>query len=878
MSLQTYRRKRDFRKTSEPKGGGRSRRGKRTGLRFVVQKHAATRLHYDFRLELDGVLKSWAVPKGPSLDPDEKRLAVEVEDHPIDYADFEGVIPKGQYGGGTVMVWDRGTWSTEDADPSAALRAGKLSFQLKGEKLTGGWTLVRLKDKGEKPNWLLMKQDDDEATGENVLEKFKSAKTGRTMAVIANEADAVWDATRKGSNDRKPPTASRPKRNVLPSRSSGIKGVDPAHVDGAMKGPVPRGLSPQLCTPAETAPSGPAWIHEIKFDGYRLLAFKTRGSVKLITRAGKDWTARFRPIARAVAEMKAASAVVDGEAVIQDAKGRTSFQQLQQAIKTKRFDRLTFMAFDLPYCDGFDLTRTPLLKRKAILKTLIGEGNGVLQFSEHVRGEGGEMQRQACRSHLEGVVCKRIDAPYASSRNRDWLKVKCSKRQELVVVGWTAPGGGRKHFGSLLLGAHDSKGRLVYTGRVGTGFSAATLKDLKGRMALLATNESPLDVLPTAAESRGVHWVRPVLVCEIEFTEWTDDGRLRHPSFQGLREDKSAATVTIESKAPIRLRTPAGEESMPKKRARPVSMSAAGKRQKQETPTVHGVVITHPDRVVDEAGGLTKIDLVQYYDAIADRILPFLVDRPLSTVRCPTGRNGGCFFQKHMGGTFSAPVKSIRVKEKSGQADYIAIDSAEGLITLIQFGVIELHPWGSRKGTIEKPDMMSFDLDPGPGVGQKTVIAGAKRVREVLGDAGLESFVKTSGGKGLHVVAPLQPKASWDTVKNFARAVATFLTREEPENYIDTLSKAKREGKIFIDYLRNGRGSTSVAPYSVRAREKLPISLPVAWSAIGRLHSSHGITIADIRKLTRRADPWEDFFNVRQSLEESLAKGLRDSA
>jgi bifunctional non-homologous end joining protein LigD len=682
---------------------------------------------------------------------------------------------------------------------------------------------------------------------------------------------------------------------------------------------MPDELSPQLCTLVDHAPAADGWIHEIKFDGYRFLAWKRDGEVTLITRAGNDWTHRFKPIAQAIAGLPVDNAIIDGEATIVDAAGRTSFQQLQKAIKEGHFESLAFFVFDLVYCDGFDLRATPLVERKALLARIVpphGGGKALLRYSDHVAGGGESVERHACKLHLEGIICKRADAPYTSARTRDWLKVKCTRRQEFVIVGWTPPERSRKHFGSLLLAAHDQKGRLTYTGRVGTGFTEVLLSDMMSRMKPLARKMSPLDVEPPRAEVRGAHWIDPKLVGEVEFTEWTDEGRLRHPSFQGLREDKNPADVTIEMPKPLAtLTTPSKRSREPHRRnvvktkpsrvvvakrstpqLKPAKSTTITKRPAPKTslvkttnaktsagktspaasdpPVVQGVTITNPARIIDESSGLTKLDLVRYYDDVADLILPFIVDRPLSTVRCPTGRGGGCFFQKHLGETFSDPIKPMRVKEKNGVADYISIDSAKGLITLIQFGVIEIHPWGAKNSAIEKPDVLTFDLDPGPGVSTADVKAGAGRVREILESVGLRSFLKTSGGKGLHVIVPLSPNADWETAKSFAHAVATFMTQENPGKYIDTLSKAKRNGRIFVDYLRNGRGATSVAPYSVRARENLPVSMPIPWEALPRLTSFNAVTISDATALLkkRRKDPWADYFTLRQRLS---AKAIR---
>lgn len=915
MALKQYQRMRDFSVTPEPRGGS-AKVGRQAT--FVVQKHAASRLHYDFRLALEGTLKSWAIPKGPSLDPSQKRLAVQVEDHPLEYADFEGVIPRGQYGGGTVMVWDRGLWSPLDENPARALERGKLSFTLDGEKLRGTWTLARIRggpaaDGGK--NWLLIKHDDEFAERQTPAHgggPALSVKTGRDMDQIARGERAAPEGARRRAAkpsgagrvakprspraERTSPALKAPesaglrargrtssdraggprRRNVAGRRGAAGRdsavagaGIDAAALAHARPAPMPRHFRPQLCVLAEDAPEGEAWLHEIKFDGYRLLCHCDGGGVRLITRAEKDWTDRFPPIVKALEELPVQDAIVDGEATILDPAGRSSFQQLQQAIKARRFDRLAFFAFDLPYCNGYDLTAAPLRERKALLQRLIPEGGaGVLRFSDHVIGHGVEVHAQACKLGLEGIVSKHAESPYAQARTRNWLKVKCGRRQEFVVIGWTPPAGTRKHFGALLLGARDAQGRLVYVGRVGTGFDAAGLKDLAGRLAPLAVEGTPADVPPTRAEQRGVRWVRPRLVAEVEFSEWTDDGRLRHPAFVGLREDKEADEVTLETPdasttARVSRRASKGKHKPAGSAGRTGASSVAAGR-----PSVADVLISNPDRVLYPEQGLTKLDLARYYDAVADHMLPYVVGRPLSTVRCPKGRTGQCFFQKHMNETLSEPVRPIAVREKGGSAEYIGIDSRAGLVTLVQFGVLEIHPWGARADDLERPDVLTFDLDPGEGVEFSRVAEAALRVRAALAEVGLESFVKTSGGKGLHVVVPLQPRASWAEAKGFARAVSLSVVRQDEKHYVATSAKALRRGRIFIDYLRNDRGATSVAPFSTRAREGAPVSMPLGWEELENVDSASAFTVRDVpQRLARlKDDPWRGYFRKRQQL------------
>ncbi len=931
MGLKQYNAKRDFSKTAEPSGQSATKTGRDAGRMFVVQKHDATRLHYDFRLELDGVLKSWAVPKGPSLNPADKRLAVEVEDHPIAYAEFEGIIPKGQYGGGTVMVWDRGVWTTGEKNPAAALKRGKLTFTLDGEKLHGEWTLTRLRDtqrtSGGKHNWLLIKRTDDQVRtdGQLVDEQPLSVKTGRDLGAIAQDADAEWtshassNGTAKRAKHAKKKTGAT-KKPAAWSKAGGPSPDELATVEGARASRMLTDLTPQLCTLSEKVPRGDGWLHEIKFDGYRLLAYKDAGSVRLITRNGNDWTRRFGPIAGAVAGLPCGTAVVDGEATIVGESGRTTFQALQQAMKAQTFDALVFFVFDLLYLDGYDLTRTPLVERKRLLKRLLDAhaDDALIRYSDHVVGGGASVRESACQLALEGVISKKADAPYVQGRSRTWVKVKCGHRQEFVVIGYTDPSGSRKHFGSLVFGVHDAKGRFIYAGRAGTGYDAAALKQIGARLAKLKRARHPLDVSPPRAKARGVHWVEPELVAEVSFTQWTHDGRLRHPVFEGLREDKKPEDVRIETPghggaraveeaaadevAEIEAEEPQDteeEDAMPPAAAEPgrkkqtkkkgatkaasrTPSPRGGERAARSTKSdrenvVAGIAISSPDRVVFPDAGLTKLDLVRYYESVAEWILPYVADRPLSVVRCPQGRAKQCFFQKHLADTFAEPVFGIRVKEEAGEADYLGIDSVGGLVSLIQFGVIEIHPWGARRDQLDKPDLITFDLDPSEEVGFDAVKEGAAHVKALLDEAGLVSYLKTSGGKGLHVVAPLTRKAEWDEAKAFAHAVALRMAGDRPDRYLAVMSKAKRRGKVFVDYLRNGRGATSVAPYSVRARAGAPVSMPIAWEELFALESPAAYTVRNTAEhLTKRkTDPWADFFSRRQQITASKLRTVR---
>ncbi len=827
MELEEYEQKRNFDTTPEPEGRvGPSL----AGNLYVIQKHAASRLHYDLRLELDGVLKSWAVPKGPSLRAGEKRLAVHVEDHPVEYGAFEGVIPEGEYGGGTVMLWDRGTWAPI-GDPREGFLKGDLKFELHGQKLRGSWVLARMKGKAgeEDKNWLLIKKRDGAAISgtepEPVETRNRSVSTGRTMEEIREEGNLV-----------------RPSPVV------------PANLPGARKAPQPVSFRPQLAVSRSDPPEGDDWVHEIKYDGYRILSLLAGGRVRLLSRNGREWTDRFREIATALSALPVESCILDGEVVVVDEKGRTDFQALQNLLQGIAAGSLAYFVFDLPWCAGYDLTRTPLLERKTLLKQLLeplGHNSRVL-FAEHIRGQGGSVFNSACRLGLEGIVSKQANSPYEQKRSRRWGKVKCFRRQEFVVGGFTDPGGAREGFGALLLGCHDPGGNLLYAGRVGTGFDDRMLRKLSAMLFPMQVSRSPFVNPPTGYEARGVHYIRPELVVEVEFSDWTSDGILRHPSFKGIREDKDPAEIVREES--LSAKTP----SLPP--ARPAAASS-------------GPYLTNPDRVFYPEIGITKQDLADYYADIADRILPHLRGRPLSLVRCPEGRGKECFFQKHLGDSAPRDLKSLQIKEKDGREYYSVLDDAAGLTALAQIGVLEIHVWGSREQALEQPDMMIFDLDPAPDVAWERMIEAALTVRDRLAETGLASFVKTTGGKGLHIVVPLLPAADWTTVKAFSKALADRIVRDAPEKYIATMSREKRKGKIFIDYLRNGRGATSIAPYSTRKRQNAPVAVPVSWEELisGGLRSD-SFTLHNIRRRLESLaeDPWEGYFPVRQEITDEM--------
>ena len=834
-NLDEYNRRRDFRRTAEPPGkAGNRRAGKRNGGAYLIQKHDASRLHYDFRLELDGVLKSWAVTRGPSLDPKDKRLAVRTEDHPLDYGDFEGVIPEGEYGGGTVMLWDRGTWEPKD-DPREGLSKGKLSFHLRGERLTGDWALVRMrgKKKEKRENWLLVKERDAaaDASGSLLKRHTDSVASGRTMAQIA-QSGAVLGEEEERSGKRR-------------GKAAGTQGRAR-----------PTFVAPQLATLVDTAPQGGDWLHEIKWDGYRIQAIIDGGRVRLMTRNRKDWSDRFPAIRDLLKDLPAKRAVIDGEVVAltgEAADGgmpRSDFAALQQAMESGA--ALCYVAFDLLHRDGDDLRKLPLHERKAALRDLIGaglEGKGAeLRFCDHLAGEGPAVHAHACDMGLEGIVSKRADRPYRSGRGRDWLKAKCARREEFVIAGFSPSDKKGRPFASLLLGSFEN-GDLVYRGRVGTGFDAEMMADLATKMRSLSRKTAPFEEVP-ATIARTARWVTPKLVAQIAYTERTPDGLLRHPAFQGLREDKAAEEVHLD-------------------RSETDDTAAAGE----------GIALTHPDRVLFPEQGITKGDLADYLAAVADRILPHLARRPLSLVRCPQGRAKACFFQRHRMPGMPDAVHALPIVEKDGtKADYLYVEDAAGLRALAQFGVLELHIWGAPATDVEKPDRLVFDLDPDEGLDFAAVRDAARDMRDLLAALGLQSFPLLTGGKGVHVVAPLTPARGWEEVKGFARGLSERLAQAAPDRFVAKASKQARKGRIFLDWLRNERGATAICPFSPRARKGAPVAVPVTWDELARATSGGDYDMAKLRRRLGRlkADPWAGYFDCRQRITAAALKAVAD--
>ncbi|MGJ3264070.1 MAG: DNA ligase D [Salinarimonas sp.] len=871
--LGRYRDKRDFAATPEPRGRPTPRRTAER-LRFCVQKHAARRLHYDLRLELDGVLLSWAVTRGPSLVPGDKRLAVHTEDHPLDYIDFEGLIPEGSYGGGAMIVWDEGTWEPE-GDARVGMERGRLSFTLAGARLGGRWHLVRTgagkaRRTSTKENWLLIKSDDEAArpagTGDILAEEETSIRSGRTIEDLKTDdvRRADWDAkladpqakpsakTAPGKKARATKPSTRTKRETAPA--SGL-----ADIPGAKRAKLSAFVPPCLASLSDVAPSGERWVHEIKFDGYRLQARIDGRTVALLTRKGLDWTARFGALAEALAALDLGTALIDGEAVVEDVRGVSDFGALQAALKAGDTSAIVYQAFDLLHLDGVDLTGAPLAERKRRLALLLDDApaGGRVRLSDHIAGDGAAMVRHACRIGIEGVISKRADRPYRSGRGEDWRKTKCSARQEFVIAGYVPATSRRKAVGSLVLGVYEGE-ELVHVGRVGTGFTEADAKALYEAIEAVHADAPPFAApLPRAAAAK-VRWARPELVAEIELRGWTADGLLRHASYKGLREDKDPREVARETPAP----PPVG--ATPDPPAGRTSKANTRKTMGTDEEAYAGIRLTSPDRILWEGQGITKQGLADYYVEVADWVLPQIENRPLAVIRCPAGAQKECFFAKHPWAGLDRAVLTPNV----GDDRLVAVRDLRGLISLVQFGVLELHPWGSTLDDPEKPDRLVFDLDPGEGVGFPEVIEAARAVRERLSADGLESVVKTTGGKGLHVVVPLVPKAGWEEAKAYASGLATAMAKDEPARYTDTLAKKARQGRIFVDYLRNGRGATAVAAYSTRARPGAPVATPLGWDELGPEIAPDHFKVLDlpIRLAHLKRDPWAGMADMKQAL------------
>jgi bifunctional non-homologous end joining protein LigD len=816
--LARYWSKRNFGVTSEPRGGGESSGPE---LSFVVQKHHASRLHYDFRLELDGVMLSWAVPRGPSYDPKDMRMAVHVEDHPLSYNSFEGTIPRGQYGAGTVIVWDNGTWEPA-VDPRQGLKDGKLVFTLHGHKLFGLWELVRIAKPGDKQDpWLLFKKRD------------RHAKPHSVYDVVSALPDSVMAKPLKAP----PGTAAGP--------------------TGAVKAPMPATLPPQLASLASAAPTSGAWIWEIKLDGYRLMARIEGDQVQLKTRGGHDWSARMPALVAALRSLKLTSTWLDGEIVVMGKNGTPEFNALQNAFDRSRTDSIQYFLFDLPYFEGHDLRATPLVQRRQLLKQLLADHpHDQLRFSADFDADAGAILESARRMGLEGVMAKRKDAPYESRRTETWLKLKNKLRQEFVVAGYTDRSSGEAEIGSLLLGVHDDAGQLLYVGNVGTGWNAKTAADLKQQLKKIEVTASPFGARPlhqhrwAVRDPAAQHFVKPRLVAEVEFSDWTPDSQVRHAKYLGLRIDKEAKTVKRESAV-----MPQGPALV-----------------KTGSSIVGGVKVSHPDRIIDASTGITKLELVRYYESVADWMLPHLKGRPCSLVRGPNGVGGELFFQKHIESLQITGIKELDAALWPGHASLLELTTAKALIGAAQMNVIEFHTWNARVTRIDKPDRVIFDLDPGEGERWERVQEAATLVRGMLQELGLRSWVKTSGGKGLHVVVPLTPRDDWDTVKAFAQAVVQHMAQVIPQRFTAKMGAANRVGKLFVDYLRNNHGATTAAAYSARSRPGLGVSMPIAWDDLAALKRSDQWTVRTAREHLsfQGADPWADYASCKQTLTAGL--------
>lgn len=872
--LARYRSMRDFRVTAEPSGASTKSKVSQERLPFCVQKHAASHLHYDFRLGWNGVLKSWAVAKGPSYVTADKRLAVQVEDHPMEYGGFEGIIPAGQYGGGTVMVWDQGTWEPQagHTDIDSGLRDGSLKLILHGTKLKGKWALIRMKGKWaqeKKPNWLLIKEHDNferRADEAPVTEaEPNSVVTGRSIEEIALHEDHVWNSkdTRSGNKA----WFRKESREAQPIAATGK--ILEKELDGLPKENQPEFLSPQLATMAEVPPSNDGWLHELKLDGYRIQARKNGKQVQMLTRTGLDWTGRMRTIANEIAKLPARSATLDGEVVVVAANGTTSFADLQASMQEGAKHALTYFAFDLLHIDGRSSRDLSLKERKGLLsKIMTGANEDTLRISEHLETGGAELLREACKLKAEGIVSKRAAGKYVPGRSHDWLKMKCLHEQEFVVGGYTLPTNGIRGVGALLLGYYKN-GKLIYAGRTGTGFTQKTHRLLRDRLEALARETSPFERVPADPKKDAI-WVRPEIVAQVRFSTWTADELVRQAAFLGIREDKAAKEVVREE----------SEISLGPRRARPKAAAQRGRTNESDAPKIAKnagltsienapIRLTHPDKILDTASGLTKQMLADYYWAVASHLLPYIVDRPVSLVRCPDGVGKPCFFQKHANATLPKNIQSVDVPDrKTGEIEaYVTIDTPEALAGLAQLGVMELHPWGSRNDDLEHADRLVFDLDPDESLAWPDVTTAAEEVRKRLKKLGLESFVKTTGGKGLHVVAPIEPEYGWPEVKDFARKVVTEMERAAPDRYLTKMTKSARVGKIFLDYMRNEREATSVAAYSPRSRAGAAVSMPLSWAEL-KSKTRPVFRVADFAewKTRLKKDPWEKMSDFKQEI------------
>lgn len=807
MTLARYKQKRNLQQTPEPKG----KIGKSKEQIFVVQKHAASHLHYDLRLALHGVLKSWAVPKGPCLDPRVKRLAVEVEDHPLDYAKFEGTIPQGHYGAGEVIVWDYGHWTSKE-NLYSAYKKGNMKFTLEGKKLKGDWKLIKLKTPG-KPQWLLIKGKD------------KYAKELDEIDILETKPKSVFSS-----------------KIIPPKKTKELKkNSSKSYVVNASNSPT---FKPELATLTETMPEGDEWIYEHKFDGYRIIAFVNKAQVKLLTRNNLDWTHRFPQLADELKKLNLRSTLLDGEVVVLEKKNKSSFQALQNLLNTEdAVKNLHYYLFDMPAHENKDLADLPLIERKKQLKNILKPRTPHIHYTEHEEGNAEKLLQTACKKGWEGLIAKNKNSLYQQTRTRDWLKLKCQQRQEFIVIGYTEPGGSRHYFGSLLLAQHDKNQKLIYAGHVGTGFNQQSLKNLYEKLKPLKQSTMPLAKKPADPLARKVHWVKPKLIVEVQFTEWTDEGILRHPSYQGLRMDKSTREVFKEMPSQAKA-------SMPE--------------------------LTHPDKILYPKAKITKLELANYLEKVSEHILPYLINKPISVLRCPEGPNKQCFFQKHWTAGMPKGLLPIVIKDKEKPNEYITLKNTDGLIGLAQLAVLEIHPWASTNNKLNYPDQLIFDLDPDDKVSWKTLVEATLIVRETLDNLEIKSFVKLTGGKGIHVVAPLKQIQQFSTIKPFAKLLADQLSKNFPKLFTSNMNKIHRKNKIFLDYLRNDREATAIAAFSPRRNENANIAVPISWKALPEMGRSSAYSIESIDEYFKDfpKNPWADFFKSKQNITEAQRKAL----
>ncbi|MFJ2358292.1 DNA ligase D [Pseudomonas fluorescens] len=865
-NLDDYNRMRDFSATSEPAAVKRRGRSKASdhALQFCIQKHDASHLHYDFRLELDGALKSWAVPKGPSLDPKVKRLAVHVEDHPLDYATFEGSIPEGHYGAGDVIVWDRGVWIPLE-DPTKAYAKGKLKFELQGEKLSGIWNLVRTHMPGKKENWFLIKHQDSAARPQDDYD------------VLSAEPDSVLSERTLISKPRLAAEQAKPVKKSAAKPRKAASGT----LTGARKAKLPAQLKPELATLVDSAPEG-QWSYEIKFDGYRIMARIDHDQVQLFTRNGHDWTHKLPQQAQALAELGLESAWLDGEVVVTNERGVPDFQALQNAFEAGRSASIMYYLFDMPYLNGVDLREVPVEERRAALSTVLGgHEQPLLRFSEAFDETADALLNSACQMQMEGLIGKRLGSPYVSRRSSDWIKLKCKHRQEFVVVGYTDPKGSRSAFGALLLGLHDrDSGELRYAGKVGTGFNETTLKSILAQLKPLQVKKAAVVNPPSGFEAKGVHWLKPNLLAEVAFAEMTKDGSVRHAVFHGLRNDKPAKAITEERAKPVKTSakaTPAKKAASSKKASE--SNKAAESKKAEPAPSQLGLAsgkvrITHPDRVIDAVSGTTKMQLAEYYASVAEWILPQLKDRPVALVRAPDGIAGELFFQKNAE-HLAIPGITTLDKDVTGQP-VMLINNAEALIGAVQMSTVELHTWNATTVELDKPDRFVLDLDPDPALPWKSMVEATSLTLTVLDELGLKAFLKTSGGKGIHLVVPLTRKLGWDEVKDFSHAIVSHMAKLLPERFSAVSGPKNRVGRIFIDYLRNGLGATTICAYAARTREGLPVSVPIYREEVAELKGADQWNVSNVhQRLAEVGDePWADLKKTRQSITADMRKRL----